>query len=158
MSNSTAFPRLYGTTLPDGTVDPQALSRIQDNINSTLRPAVAELAKTPIMGAAPPAWIYPSLLNGWVANTAYARAAFHRDALGYVHIKGSALNSTGGGMALAMFLLPVGYRPSDTNVFAAVDDAGGVRPCSVGPDGFVFPDVIAAGDTQYFNFTFLAEQ
>ena len=64
-------------------------SRTQDNVSQVLTPVAKALQNTPIMGAPPPSWILPSLLNGYASfGLGTAAPAFHRDALGYVHLKG----------------------------------------------------------------------
>ena len=73
-------------------------SRVQDNVGATLNPLAEAVGTTPIMDAAPPAWIRPDIIS----TSGYAQApaplcdtAYHRDALGYVHGKASLLTAAG---------------------------------------------------------------
>lgn len=155
MGNNTIFPRLYGTPTP-GEV-PAALARIQDNISTVLGPTAAALQATPIMGAPPPAWIRPPTLNGWIATGGFAEPAFHRDALGYVHVKGAFTNSLGVANAAVIFTLPIGYRPGEVNLFGVVGAGAAPQFVTIALDGSVTPTSTAAGDNKHLNFTFLAE-
>lgn len=57
-------------------------------------------------------WITPTLLNGWTNyNVDFSAIGYHKDTLGYIHLKGVV--AAGGGNA-AIFKLPAGYRPSKT--------------------------------------------
>lgn len=98
---SSRFPVLRG---PDA-----QQSRVQDNVQGVLGPVAQALQSTPIMGAAPPAWIQPDLLNGWtnLGGTA-APAGFHKNALGYVYVRGQLAAGT---LSAVMWSLPRGYRP-----------------------------------------------
>jgi hypothetical protein len=59
----------------------------------------------------------PIFENAWVNHTpgTFATAAFYKDAMGVVHLKGLVKNGTGGA---AVFTLPVGYRPTAQHSFA----------------------------------------
>lgn len=153
MVRNTVFPRLYGGLGGQGD-----LSRVQDNVNSVIQPALESLNKTPITGAPPPPWIKPTLMNGWAQAPGLAVVAFHKDALGYVHIKGSAKNGTGGALTIAdpVFVLPLGYRPLEFNVFAIAGDAVGPSVAVVANDGFVRSGA-ASGDDVHISVIFLAE-
>jgi hypothetical protein len=97
----------------------------------------------------------PAFQNGWVnAGTSFSTAAFYKDPLGVVHLKGTIFRNPGGPVA---FTLPPGYRPSkilgmpmadtdgsgsgdliiqsDGDVLPGCDDAGG---CEAGIDGLTF--------------------
>jgi hypothetical protein len=79
----------------------------------------------------------PTFKNGWV-NTSVneGSAAFYKDPLGVVHLKGDLANVTTND-AVA-FTLPAGYRPSKTLVFPAA-----------GPDdGSAAMTVFATGDVR----------
>ena len=66
------------------------------------------------------AWNYvgasgqPAFANSWVnyeaSESAFYAAAFYKDALGYVHLRGIVRSGTVG-TGSNMFVLPVGYRP-----------------------------------------------
>lgn len=148
-----AFPKLRKQ-------DDAQSSRAQDSIDSVLRPVAAALTKTPIMGAAPPAWIAPDLLNGFV-NLAgqFATIGFHRDCLGYVHCKGVLIHSVGCAASTTIMVFPVGYRPARTQRFAVEGAGYAIQFVDVKATGVASNDVlIAPGGTMDFAFTFLAEQ
>lgn len=150
------FPKLRGA---DGEA-----SRVQDNIDSTLRPMVLALANTPIMGAASPNWIRPDLVGGWanigtIAGINYAIAAFHKDALGYVHMKGLISNAAGVAAGVTMLTLPMGYRPREYNRFVVDFNGGASNTVMVAPTGALWTEaVVAAGNNISLSIIFLAEQ
>ncbi len=149
---SSAFIKLRGG-------DPAA-SRTQDNISAQMQPVATALAATPIMGAPPPNWIAPTLVGGF-ANTggALAIAGFHKDALGYVHMKGALTNAAGTAAATIIFTLPIGYRPAATQRFSVRGFAGAVQAVSITSVGLVSNDlVLAAGDTIDLALSFLGER
>ncbi len=146
------FPKLRGA-------DGQA-SQTQDNIAQQLQPISTALAKTPIMGAAPPPWIKPNLLNG-IANVPAPNAAagFHRDALGYVHSKGLVAHAAGAVAGTVVMIFPPGYRPSEllTLVIERNGAVGGL--VTVAPTGIVtFVFSMGVGLANGLFFSFLAEQ
>ena len=150
---TSKFPTLRDVTQPQ-------VSRVQDGIAGVLNPVAKALQNTPIMGASPPSWIRPDLLNGWVNfGGAFALVAYHRDALGYVHTKGVAQNSTGAGLILPLFTFPLGYRPLENQAFAAVGPGATAQFYTVTFAGMVTPQVaVAAGGVTYFSLPpFLAE-
>lgn len=136
-------------------------SRVQDNINATLRPLAEAIGATPIMGAPPPAWIAPSLVNGFAnQGLGFAVAGYHKDALGYVHAKGVILDSTAAGIAAntAAFTFGKGYRPAETLLIPAYGAAATVQFLSVSPAGVVTVLVALAASARLgFYFSFLAE-
>jgi hypothetical protein len=77
--------------------------------------------------------------NSWVNHTAVTQesAAFYRDALGIVHLKGLIKSGT---ITASAFTLPEGYRPPLTKRFAC-PSAGAFGQCDVGADGTVTPAV-----------------
>jgi hypothetical protein len=136
-------------------------SRVQDNIAALVTPVAKALQNTPIMGAPPPAWIKPTCINGFTspASTAFPVASFHKDALGYVHVKMSVTHAGGTAALSTIYLLPVGYRPSETLAFAGMAAAGAYQGVFVLKTGAVQNRLImAAGAVLYVNFSFLAEQ
>lgn len=153
---SPGFPKLRGENAQS--------SRTQDNISQQLQPIAQALAKTPIMGAPAPGWIAPSLLNGFanlgtVGGNNYAVAGYHRDALGYVHIKGVVMIAAGAAAGLPIFALPGGYRPAEWNRFAVDGNGATFNALTVHPDGRIWPELlIAAGGTIDLAISFLAEQ
>lgn len=62
----------------------------------------------------------PPFQSSWV-NTggSYSTAAFYKDSLGRVYLKGTVTRASAGAVGTTIFQLPVGYRPSQTLVFAA---------------------------------------
>jgi hypothetical protein len=109
---------------------------------------------------AAPTWIIPTFLHGWVnfAAGGFAVAAYYKDPLGRVHLKGLIKSGTVGQTA---FLLPVGYRPLERLLFPTIcggDIAGRV---DIDSDGSVYPQSVGAGNNTYFGLdvvSFLAEQ
>lgn len=61
------------------------------------------------------AWIYPTLLNGWEANSSTQKPKYYRDEFGIVYVEGCVKS---GENASDLFLLPNGYRPLSTCRFA----------------------------------------
>lgn len=145
-----------------GIKDP-TLARLQDNVDATLAPLATAVISTPIMGAAPPAWIRPELSAGWVmlavTSAAYSQPAFHRDALGYVHSKGFPINNSGGPLTGAIFTFPRGYRPGESTRFIVEGTGLAQNIISVTPNGNVTPQTaVINGGTVSLVFSFLAEQ
>lgn len=70
-----------------------------------------------------PAWITPVLLNGFTNQGAgFSTAQYYKSAANVVYLKGFLLN---GGSGLTVFVLPAGFRPSETRVFPASATAFG---------------------------------
>lgn len=133
---------------------------MQDNIQGVLGPVAQALQATPIMGAAPPAWILGSPLNDFVtpSTAGFMPISFHRDALGYVHVQMSVTHVAGIAALSNIFQLPMGYRPSVTLPFAGMGSLGAYQGVFVLATGFVQNRLImAANDVLYANFSFLAE-
>lgn len=153
MTGSPQFPKLRGA-------DPQG-SRTQDSISQQLQPAAVALAATPIMGAPPPPWIYPGLLNTgvWQQRAApEAKPAYHRDALGYVHARVAVNNVSGVLTAMTLWFLPIGYRPAVRLDFAVTSpETLQISFIQVEPDGTV-SGIAPAGYSVIGCFSFLAEQ
>jgi hypothetical protein len=80
--------------------------------------------------------------NSWANDGgAFATAAFYRDPLGTVHLKGAVactVSPTGGAV---IFTLPAGYRPSATEVFATPEGVGSGQIADIAVTG--------AGDVQF---------
>lgn len=136
-------------------------SRVQDNVQGVLGPVAKALQNTPIMGAVPPAWIRASPLNGFAtpATAQFAPIAYHRDALGYAHVRVSVSHAAGVAALSTIFVLPLGYRPGFTLPFAGMAAAGAYQGVFVLADGQVQNRlVMAAGAVLYANFSYLAEQ
>jgi hypothetical protein len=155
IQGNSRFPTLYGKADDGG-----HSARVQQNINAVLEPIARAVSNTPIMGAPPPAWTYPDLLNGWVNHgPPFATVAFHRDALFYVHVKGVAHNDAGGPNSAPIFVLPVGWRPAETNSFVCATGANGRQNVTLGRDGSIDPDGSVPNNGHvHFAMIFLAEQ
>jgi hypothetical protein len=64
----------------------------------------------------------PAFLNSWVNfGSGFASAAFRKDPLGRVHLRGLVKSGT---IGAAIFQLPVGYRPANVTGSGAVVDVG----------------------------------
>jgi hypothetical protein len=74
------------------------------------------------------AWIAPTLLNGWVnyGISGGALAAFIKDDMGFVHLKGLIKDGTTTA-GTTIFTLPVGYRPLSSLYFLVADSNGFAR-------------------------------
>jgi hypothetical protein len=96
------------------------------------------------------AWRTPTLINSWVnLGGGYETAAYLKDPIGFVHLKGVIRSGTPGSAA---FVLPAGYRPGATTDNAV--DASAV--IQIGSAGSV---VITSGSAAVAlsGITFLAE-
>ncbi len=90
----------------------------------------------------------PTFQNSWSNyGNGFAPAAFYKDPLGRVHLKGTI---THGGASTVAFTLPVGYRPPESVAFAATAGTGTPKTVSVkvGSDGtvFIFNSGVTGGD------------
>ena len=156
MAGSPQFPKVRG---PDGLV-----SRTQDNVAGQLGPVAKAVAATPLMGAAPPAWIRITYAQDFTdaagagagATFSPPQSAYHRDALGYVWVKLATLTAAGSAALSTMAVLPLGYRPRDFNIFPVLNAAtGAIVPLGVTPTGLLTPVAIlgaGAGIKGYFSF------
>lgn len=107
--------------------------------------------------AANEGWIAPTLAGTWVnfdAVPGFAQAAYMKDSLGFVHIKGLVKSGT---VPSTIFTLPAGYRPMNNLYISSTNNAAiaVVRVQAVG-------DVVAdtGGNTAFSinNIHFKAEQ
>ena len=111
------FPKLYESGNTHS-------SRVQDSIDTVLRPVASAVNATPIGGAPPPAWVRPVLVAPWLDfGGEFAVSAYHKDALGYVHLKGVVMNTSGGAVSSVVTVLPPGFRPAATNRFSVGSSA-----------------------------------
>lgn len=69
-----------------------------------------------------PTWIVPSLLNGWVSDSAVNLPAYYKDSLGVVRIRGNVKSGVVTAGTL-LFKLPPGYRPSTVLRIAAYSNS-----------------------------------
>ena len=135
-------------------------ARTQDNIAATVTPIATRLNATPIMGAPAPAWIRPDLVGGYSQTAApQPVVAYHKDALGYVHVKVGMTHAAGCAAGTTAFLFGAGYRPSETLTLTGVDAVGLLVAMTLTAAGvFANLAVLAAGDQIRLYDTFLAEQ
>lgn len=154
MASSPVFTKLLG--------DNELTSRVQQAIDATLRPVAMALAATPIMGADPPAWRATDLLNGWTnlnaTNRNFPPFGYHKDALGYVHLRGYLVAGT---LNVTCALLPMGYRPAYRMTFPGYvfNGASVTGDIEVRPEGNIVLLVPAlTTNVALDSITFLAEQ
>jgi hypothetical protein len=84
------------------------------------------------------AWTAVTFLNSWVNfdATTYQSAAYFKDSLGVVHLRGRIKNGT---INTAAFTLPVGYRPLKTCLFPSLDGVSAAAILGVDTGGNVIP-------------------
>ena len=81
------------------------------------------------------AWQAPVLLNSWTNyGGGFSNAAYYKDSLGMVHLRGMV---RGGAIGSNAFVLPVGYRPDAVLYIAGVTSGSAIAIISVAPDGVV---------------------
>jgi hypothetical protein len=67
-------------------------------------------------------WVTATLLNSWTSFSAtYNDPAYARDSLGVVHLRGAAKGGVAS-PALALFVLPAGFRPNKDMIFPVVSN------------------------------------
>lgn len=99
----------------------------------------------PLPAPAVEAWIAPSLTNSWADyGSPFNPSGYYRDPYGVVHLRGTIKSGVVGSSA---FTLPSGYRPANTELFAAISN-GAVGRAAVDNSGGVTPDV---GSNVYFS-------
>lgn len=134
------------------------ISDLVEGVTEVLhRMSIAEMKKAD-KDAPKPQWLVPTLLNGWVAQSALGYML--RD--GYVYFRG-AVNSGIVGSDSPILILPVGYRPlTSERVFSVVCRNGASTLTNarvrINPDGRVMCDI---GSNVYIGLDdvhFLAEQ
>lgn len=141
-----------------GTVAPnlkEAVDALTDDMTAVRR-QVSALANTSAQKA-PPGWITPTLLNGWVNWSAAYTAAYYKNEVGEVRLKGYIKGgATVGGTVILM--LPAGYRPKEA-LFFAVLCAGSLGVVIVQPTGELMISVLAGNsDLSLSNIAFKADQ
>lgn len=106
-----------------------------------------------------PAWITPTLLNGWTLSSGGAfPAQYYKDSLGFVHVNGVI---TGGVSNTIVFILPTGYRPKTTNRIPSIVMSGTsvfVAYLDVNASGNVIANFPTQSTHLTINMSFLAEQ
>ena len=154
MGTPAVFTKLLGEN--------ELSSRVQQAIDSTLRPLAAAVGATPIMGAPAPAWRATDLLNGWTnlnaTNAAFPPLGYHKDALGYVHLRGYLVAGT---LNVSCAVLPPMYRPAFRLTFPGYvfNGASTTGDIEVREDGNIVLLVPAlTTNVALDSITFLAEQ
>ena len=136
MSGPPPFPKLYGSTSEQ--------ARVQDSIGTQLTPVARAVAGTPMLNGTLPQWIAISLAAGFAnLGGSFATAAYHKDALGYVHVKGQIVCAAGCAAFTPIFTLPMGFRPHETLRLPSegVGAYQGIDVTTYGP----FQNVVAIG-------------
>jgi len=96
----------------------------------------------------------PAFENSWVNyGTTFDTAAYYKDALGIVHVKGLVKSGTA---TAAIFTLPTGYRPASTLLFVCVDGTNLANRVDVDADGTINAAASASNSFQSLNFSFRA--
>jgi hypothetical protein len=96
----------------------------------------AELSRRLSLALTPGAWISPTLLSAWVNfGSTYDTAGYRKNALGTVELKGLVKDGSAGGNAI--FVLPVGYRPSADKMFVSIRQGIGIARIDVRTSGAV---------------------
>lgn len=137
-------------------------TKVDGAIQSTQKGVAGGLASLDTSGHLPTAqlppttWLYPTLLNNWINYGGTEDvAAYGKDALGYVHIRGLVKL---GVSAAVVFILPAGFRPSKV-LRISISGAGKFGEMSVMPNGEIYFN--SAIDGTYVSMIvppFLAEQ
>ncbi|MEK5086840.1 phage tail protein [Paenibacillus sp. FSL M8-0228] len=112
-----------------------------------------------------PAWLTPTLLNGWVVwvgSQGTYTPGYYKDSAGVVHLRGWVKDGVKA-QATVIFRLPVGYRPSQRSLFTVYDssDTGTNLKTSavvVNVDGSVSVDAVSGTSVSFYQVSFLAEQ
>lgn len=90
-------------------------SKITNDAVTTAK--IPNLAVTSAKIEAQQDFIAPTLINAWVNyDTSHSLAGYMKDSLGFVHLRGLVKNGSAGNM----FVLPVGYRNTKNQHFAAM--------------------------------------
>lgn len=136
-------PAIIGNTSIDNLTINQMLT-IRDQIRVLLDPYFHEIGKSG----------EPGFLNSWVNfGGSAATAAYFRDALGFVHLRGTIKSGT---INTNAFVLPAGYRPEVSEIFAMNTNTGLGR-LDVLTDGSVKPVSGGTGDFSLSGATFKAK-
>lgn len=91
-----------------------------------------------------PTWTDLTLAAGWATTSGWPRAGYTKDALGFVHLRGSATNTTAAsvvGVAKLICTLPAGYRPPGSSSCVSNSGLGGDVPLRIDMDnaGRIYP-------------------
>lgn len=98
--------------------------------------------------------IQPTLLNSWSnyylvapATEPWGLCGYWKDAMGIVHLSGLIRNGTA---AVPIFVLPIGYRPRDSQIFICDAASGAVRIDVRGDNGQVMAQSYKATGTNAY--------
>jgi len=96
-----------------------------DGILVTRHFGAAQITADKVDLSAQPAWITPTLVNGWADyGSGFSPIRYMKDSMGFVRIRGMVKSGT---INATMFTLPVGYRPVGTSMFVGMSGGGAVR-------------------------------
>jgi hypothetical protein len=158
----TRFPKLRGDTQD---ADPKRaialLTRQVDALSARLDAVVSAVMSTPMGGGDAPPWVNLQPENGFANNggTGEGPFRFHKDALGYVHVTGTLVNSSGGGISANTLIstLPLGARPGAIHRCAVAASGGSIDEAEFDVDGSIYTlGSVANGATLDFCSSFLA--
>lgn len=128
---------------------PLDMQELADRLEVVL-PTIIALEAWHLVGAAGE----PAFQNGWINYAGYPAAAFYKDPLGIVHLKGVIRNGT---LNQAAFTLPVGYRSSDNEAHFPAPSASAFGQVNITSTGGVVPSIgNAAGGFDLFAVSFRA--
>jgi hypothetical protein len=96
---------------------------------------------TAIANNVPTAWTNPTFLNGWMSYGSGYAPGQYRKVGDMVQIRGLVKS---GSLGNAIFMLPVGYRPTTGNLQFAVENSGGHGQLEVRTGGDVIIANLAA--------------
>lgn len=124
--------------------------RIQDRLPNTINSIIRKTNGQRVAQLQPRVWGVPSLVNSWINfGGSDAVAGYYVDGANIVRLKGKVKSGTVGS---PIFVLPVGYRPSENVIFAIssndafgvvkIDTSGNVT-CTTGNNTYVSLDNIS---------------
>jgi len=93
-------------------------------------------------------WIDVTFENSWVNfGSTWSNVSYHKDLLGYVHLRGLAKSGTVA-YQTAVFTLPTGYRPS-TSLMFSVDSNAAFGRVAIESNGIVS---VVTGNNTHVSF------
>lgn len=156
-ANTTGFTIGAGvgsTKIIGGTIQ-CAVPVVQNNTSTMDQDVILISSKTFIRAIDKPAWVSPTLQNGWVNYGGNeATAQYWKDPCGTVHIKGFIKNGTTLS-GTTIFQLPAGYRPTDNSSFAQLSN-GAFGAIGVALNGNVYV-LVANATSLSINCSFRAD-
>jgi hypothetical protein len=95
-----------------------------------------------------------ALENGWQnydpAGSSWESAGYMRDAMGFVHVRGLIAH---GSMTTSAAILPPGFRPRLTVMFATIDGGNSIGRVDVLPNGIILPQT---GNPGYYSLSVIS--